>query len=153
MKSRIISSLLLIFIFIQFTGCVKDENANETNENSIITNVISSKEIEKIDVYIAKDFDKSTDKPLISIIDKEIINEISQILKESTSLPGILDVSSPNYLIEIYNSKLKDIEVVYLWVEKDGYKGMCMNMNNTNKGYEITTSNNKKIKQILIDEK
>lgn len=74
MNSRIISSLLLIFIFIQFTGCVKDENANETNENSIITNVISSKEIEKIDVYIAKDFDKSTNKPLITIIDKEIIN-------------------------------------------------------------------------------
>lgn len=43
--------------------------------------------------------------------------------------------------------------MVYLWVEKDVYKGMCMNMNNTNKGYEISTSNNQKIKQILIDEK
>lgn len=153
MKSRIISSLLLILIFIQFTGCAKDENITETNENSIITNVILSNEIEKIDVYIAKDFDKSTDKPLISIIDKEIINEISQILKESDSLPGILDVSSPKYLIEIYNSKFKETEVVYLWVEKEGYKGMCMNMNNTNKGYEISASNNEKIKQIIMDEK
>lgn len=153
MKSRIMSSLLLIFISIQFTGCVKDEKATETNENAIITNIISINEIEKIDVCVAKDFGKSTDKPLISIIDKEIIKEISQILKESTSIPGILDVSSPNYLIEIYNSNLKDTEVIYLWLGENGDKGMCMNTNNTNKVYTISISNNQKLKQIITDEK
>lgn len=153
MKSKTILLCLLILMSIQFTGCVKTESSTKANGNDTInTNITSIMEKKRIDIYIAINFEKSTDKPFVTIVDKEIIKEISKILKESTPIPGILDVLAPDYVMNIYKSE-KEMETIELWVGEEGTKGMWMNKNNTNTGYTISAANTQRIKQILTDEK
>lgn len=143
MKTKIIVLCLVIFTFIQVTGCTKSELESVTN---------TTIDEQRIDIYISKDFIESTDKPFATITEKEMLKEISKILKESDKIPGILDVGAPDYVMDIYNLD-KGIETIYLWVGEDGIKGMYMNKDNTETGYSISVDNMQRINQIITNVK
>ena len=154
MKIKIIALYLTIFTCIQVTGCTKPELGSIKNKNIIIktnTNTIATDK-EKIDIYIAKNSNKSTDKPAASITDKDTLDKISIILKESDKILGILDVTAPDYVLDIYNFE-KGIVTIYLWVGEEGTKGMYMYKERTETGYSISVSNNQKIKHIVTNAK
>lgn len=104
---------------------------------------------QKIDIYTAKDFNKEIDIPIISINDQNILKEISTILRKSEKMPGILDVVSPDYILEIHGFN-KSIQTVYLWIGKDSGKGMYMYKDNTETGYSISEINAQKLRKIVI---
>jgi hypothetical protein len=117
--------------------------------SGILTRVYLNNGYKKIDVYVAKDFNKKISTPMKSINDKNILKEISTILKQSLKMLGILDVASPDYILEIYSFN-KNMETVYLWIGEDSALGMYMYKNNTETGYSISETNNEKLKKILI---
>lgn len=104
---------------------------------------------QKVDIYTAKDFDKEINIPIVSINDKKITREISTIIKESQRLPGILNVASPDYILEIHDFN-KDMQTVFLWIRKDSIQGMYMYKNDTEKGYVISETKTEKLKKIVI---
>ena len=107
---------------------------------------------QKIDIYTAKGFNKEINTPILSINDKKTLKEISTILKESKKMAGILNVASPNYILEIHSSN-KSMQTVCLWIGKDyvqGTKGMYMYKDNTDTGYAISVTNTQKLKTIVF---
>jgi hypothetical protein len=119
---------------------------------SILTYGYLNAGYQKIDIYIAKDFNKKISTPIESINDKNTLIEISTILEHSSKMLGILDVASPDYILEIYSFN-KNMETVYLWVREDSALGMYMYKNNTETGYSISETNTEKLKNIVITTK
>lgn len=151
MKTKVIVLCLLIFILMQITGCKRSPLENTTNKNTTLetsTNVITDEE--RMDIYIASQFNKSTEKPFVKITDKEILKEFSKILNESDRIQGILDVKAPDYVVDI--SKIdKETETIYLWVGEEGAKGMYMNKDRTETGYSISAVNTRRLKKIITN--
>ncbi len=104
---------------------------------------------QKIDIYTAKDFNKEINTPIISINDEKTLNEISTIISNSEKISGTLDVASPEYLLETHDFN-KSIQTVYLWIGKDGFKGMYMYKDNTETGYSISEANTQKLRKIIV---
>lgn len=112
-------------------------------------NYQSSNIYQKIDVFTAKGFDKETNTPILSITDKIKLKEISTIIKTSNKINGVLDVTAPNYILEMH-SFTNDIETIYLWLDKDSIKGMIMYKNKTETGYSISEDNTLRLKQVIL---
>ena len=104
---------------------------------------------QKIDIYTAKNFNKETNAPVMSITDKDTFKEVSAIIRKSQRMLGILDVVSPEYILEIHGFN-KSMQMVYLWLGKGSVQGMCMYKDNTNTGYSISETNTQKLRKILI---
>ncbi|MBU3153655.1 hypothetical protein LL037_17800 [Clostridium estertheticum] len=104
---------------------------------------------QRIDIYTAKNFNKEKNTPLISINDKNKLKEISTIIRMSKKMPGILNVVSPEYILEIHGFN-KSMHTVYLWIGKDSVKGMYMYKDNTESGYSISETNAQKLRKIVI---
>ena len=107
---------------------------------------------QKIDIFTAKGFDKETNTPISSITAKITLKEISNIIKTSNKINGILDVTTPKYVLEIH-SFTNDIKTIYLWLDKDSIQGMIMYKNKTETGYSISEENTLKLKQVLLSSK
>lgn len=118
---------------------------------SILTyfHLSSADTYEKIDIYTAKDFDKKINTPILSINDKSTLKGILTIIRKSEKMLGILNVASPEYILEIHEFN-KSIQTVYLWLGKGSVKGMYMYKDNTNTGYSISEVDTQKLRKILI---
>ena len=116
--------------------------------SGILTHVYLNNGYKKIDIYIAKDFNKKISTPMQSISDKNALKEISTIIKESRKMLGILNVTSPDYILDIYSFN-KNMQTVYLWISKDSVQGMYMYKNNTETGYSISETNTEKLKKLI----
>ncbi|WP_160673650.1 hypothetical protein [Clostridium sp. C8-1-8] len=104
---------------------------------------------ERIDVYAAKDFDKSTQYPILSIADNNGLGEVANILRESKKMSGVLNVSSPDYILEMHSND-KSINTVYLWIKAASIQGMYIYKDNTETGYAISKSDTEKLKKIIL---
>jgi hypothetical protein len=104
---------------------------------------------QKIDIYTAKNFNKEINTPTISINDKSTLKEVSVIITKSQKMLGILNVTSPEYILEMHDFN-KSMQTVYLWLGKGNVQGMCMYKDNTNTGYSISETNTEKLRKILI---
>lgn len=136
-KVIIILCSTIIFIGL-FTAC------SSPNEPNNITY-----KYQKIDIYTAKDFNKEINTPILSINDEKTLKGISTIISNSEKMPGILDVASPEYILEIYDFN-KSMQTVYLWIGKDSSKGMYMYKDNTETGYSISMDNTQKLRKIIV---
>lgn len=102
----------------------------------------------KIDVFKVKDFYKESETPIFTIDDKKTLDLFSNVLRTSKKIPGMLDVASPPYLLEIYN-KPNHFFAIYLFVNKESDNGMYIYTDKTETGYSISKSNTKKLKRLL----
>lgn len=125
----IVSFIIIIFIFITY--------------------LYSNNSYQKVDIFIAKDFDKETNTPILSITDKKTLRKITNIIKTSKKLRGILNVAAPNYVLEIHGFK-NSSKAIYLWLDEDSIKGMIMYINNTSTGYSISEENTEKLKEVIL---
>jgi hypothetical protein len=104
---------------------------------------------EKIDIYIAKNFNKEINNPIMYVGDKGTLKEISTIIRKSEKISGILNVASPEYILEIHDFN-KTMKTLYLWLGKSSIQGMYMYKDNTRTGYSISEVNTEKLRKILI---
>jgi hypothetical protein len=103
---------------------------------------------QRIDIYTTKNFNKEIDTPIASIGNKKTVKEISTIIRASEKMPGILNVASPNYILEIHSFN-KSIQTIYLWIGKNSVQGMYMYKDNTESGYSMSESNTQELNKIV----
>jgi hypothetical protein len=115
----------------------------------LITFVFFNIRFQRGDVYTAKGFNKENGTPILSISDKIELNNILEIIKTADKIKGKIDVSTPNYIIELFTS-FNGMKTIYLWLDKDSIKGMLMYQNSNEIGYSISEDNTLKLKQIIL---
>ena len=103
---------------------------------------------QRIDVFKANGFNRVEGKPIISFHDEKTLKVFSRMVRESRKIRGLLDVSEPNYLLEITRMN-KRVMILYLWVDADSSRGMYMHSRNDYTGYSIPIGYTEQLKEIL----
>lgn len=101
-----------------------------------------------INIFTVKDFQKESSVPAAIITDRKTLKELSITFATSISMKGVMKVTSPKYILEIYGFNNK-VKTAYLWVDKESVHGMLMYESDTNKAYSISKENNHRIDSMI----
>ncbi len=118
----------------------------------VIGYIIAGAGNQKIDVYAARDFEKETQIPLMTISDKKELREVVSIIKTSDKIDGKVDVAPPDFILELHGDT-ESIKVVYLWLREDTLKGLLMYEGKTGTAYSITEKKSTILKQMILSNK
>ncbi|MED4400246.1 hypothetical protein [Metabacillus fastidiosus] len=123
--NKLFSTSLFFITFILLVAC-----SNEKIER-----------IEKIDFYKTESFSETEKSPLIEITDTQIINNLRKAFNSAKKQPGIVDMISPEYKVNIGGKSY------FLWISEKS--GTIMNVEDTHTIYSLSNESIKSINELM----
>jgi phosphotransferase system IIB component len=130
-------SLILSFLFVSIGlfGC------QQNNEEKVVNASSNTEGIEKVNIFEMKSFSKVNEKSLIVITDSEEINSIEEAFKSAEKVAGIVDVTDPQYQVEIGE------KTYFLWLYEES--GSIMDAKDTHTIYRLSNKSVKEINELI----
>lgn len=125
----------VMFLSIILFGC------QQNNEEKVDNALSNTDDIEKVNIYEMKSFSMVNEESLIVITNSEEINRIEEAVKSAEKVAGIVDVTDPQYQVEIQE------ETYFLWIYEES--GSIMNAKDTNTIYRLSNKSVKEINDLI----
>ncbi|AFS77889.1 hypothetical protein Curi_c08160 [Gottschalkia acidurici 9a] len=104
--------------------------------------------VEKVHIYTYENYKSKSPSPTILLNKKELINILVNTINSSNKIQDTLNLTSPNYVVDILYSKKKK-DTFYLWISDNSNSGIYVNAKDTSKGYAILKDDTSKLKTLL----
>lgn len=125
--------VFILFLFIVIAGCSRVDQVNVIK--------VDDSELGQVEVNEMDDSWNSILDTQVSFTNEEEINLFTTALRKMSRLPGVVDVSSPDFLIEL------DDHQYYLWISEDS--GSIMDPDDTNTLYRMDIRSAKEIYELF----
>lgn len=126
----------LVLLLLVLTGCAQVEKVDVYEANS--------SNVEQVNVKEMNDSWEPLDGSPITFNDREVIHLFTKALRKMDRQPGIMEVSAPDYLIELSG------EQYFLWIEENG--GSIMEPEDTHTLYNLEEASANEIYELLKSE-
>ncbi|TCZ78171.1 hypothetical protein E0485_08580 [Paenibacillus albiflavus] len=148
MRRVILTALSVIFISSLLFGCQSKENIStgtaanpstksENNKKLSIDGNLKSVSISKLEGFNE-----------ISFHDKESLKDFQNILSSAVKEPGIVDMVSPEFSLEVIYDK-ENHQSLYLWIGEKGQKSTFMKTEDTHIIYTVTEEETNKLIELV----
>lgn len=145
MKKIISFSLMTALVLITLLGCQREKDFLGSQNK----NIVLDGEIKEINIYKSNNFEKVNSDLIVNFTDEKSLEKIRKVITSAIRVKGIVDISAPNYNLEVIYRDNSDKQL-YLWLN-EGEMGTLMEVEDTNTIYNLSQQMNKELRDLFIE--